>query len=129
MKVVIAIDSLKDSLTSFEAGKAAEKGIRRAYGDEDVNVVIKPLADGGEGTVEALVTGMKMSDGNMDHPQTKRECYKMMQKLTEEFTKKNSSIVCSEIKGVHTGQVLRSCDGCIEDAVELLDKYLLGIEE
>ena len=77
----------------------------------------------------ALVTGMKMSDGNMDHPQTKRECYKMMQKLTEEFTKKNSSIVCSEIKGVHTGQVLRSCDGCIEDAVELLDKYLLGIEE
>ena len=58
MKVVIAIDSLKDSLTSFEAGKAAEKGIRRAYGDENVDVVIKPLADGGEGTVEALVTGM-----------------------------------------------------------------------
>lgn len=58
MKVVIAIDSLKDSLTSFEAGKAAEKGIRRVYGDENVDVVIKPLADGGEGTVEALVTGM-----------------------------------------------------------------------
>lgn len=76
----------------------------------------------------ALVVGMKMSDGDMDHPGTKKECYKMMQTLTEEFVKKNSSIVCSEIKGVHTGKVLRSCNGCIEDAVKLLDKYLLGIE-
>ncbi len=76
----------------------------------------------------ALVVGMKMSDGNMDNPKTKKECYKMMQQLTEEFVNKNSSIVCSEIKGVHTGNVLRSCNGCIEDAVELLDKYLLGIE-
>lgn len=76
----------------------------------------------------ALVVGMKMSDGNMDNPKTKKECYKMMQQLTEEFVNKNSSIVCSEIKGVHTGNVLRSCNGCIEDAVGLLDKYLLGIE-
>ena len=70
---------------------------------------------------------MKMSDGNLDNPQTKRACYDMMQKLTEEFVKKNGSIVCREIKGVDTGKVLRSCDGCIEDAVELLDKYLLGL--
>lgn len=75
----------------------------------------------------ALVVGMKMSDGNLDNPQTKRACYDMMQKLTEEFVKKNGSIVCREIKGVDTGKVLRSCDGCIEDAVELLDKYLLGL--
>lgn len=58
MKVVIAIDSLKDSLTSFEAGAAAAEGIRRAYGDTPVTLVVKPLADGGEGTVQALVTGM-----------------------------------------------------------------------
>lgn len=58
MKVVIAIDSLKDSLTSLEAGTAAADGIRRAYGDTPVTLVVKPLADGGEGTVEALVTGM-----------------------------------------------------------------------
>ena len=77
----------------------------------------------------ALVTGMKISDGNLDHPTTKKECYQMMQKLIAEFTEKNGSIICREIKGVDTGKVLRSCDGCIEDAVELLDKYLLGIEE
>lgn len=76
----------------------------------------------------ALVIGMKMSDGNLDHPGTKKECYKMMRELTEAFADKNGSIVCSEIKGVDTKKVLRSCDGCIEDAVALLDKYLLGIE-
>lgn len=56
MKVVVAMDSLKGSLTSMEAGNAVKEGILRADGDTDV--AVKPLADGGEGTVEALVSGM-----------------------------------------------------------------------
>ena len=56
MKVVAAIDSLKGSLTSMEAGRALAEGIRRA--DAASEVVIRPLADGGEGTVDALVCGM-----------------------------------------------------------------------
>lgn len=56
MKVVVAIDSLKGSLTSFEAGHAIKDGIHRVY--QDAQVVVSPLADGGEGTVESLVTGM-----------------------------------------------------------------------
>lgn len=56
MKAVIAIDSLKGSLTSMEAGAAVAEGIRRA--DANAEVYISPLADGGEGTVEALVCGM-----------------------------------------------------------------------
>jgi hypothetical protein len=54
--------------------------------------------------------------------------YKMMQNLIKEFADKNGSIICREIKGVDTGKVMRSCDGCIEDAVAILDKYLLGVE-
>ena len=56
MKVVIAIDSLKGSLSSLEAGDAIKKGIHKAI--PDAEVVIRPLADGGEGTVEALAIGM-----------------------------------------------------------------------
>ncbi len=56
MKAVIAIDSFKGSLTSTEAGAAVAEGIKRVY--TDAETVIKPLADGGEGTVEALVVGM-----------------------------------------------------------------------
>lgn len=57
MKAVIAIDSLKGSLSSMEAGYAAAEGIRRVHG-QDAEIIVRPLADGGEGTVEALVSGM-----------------------------------------------------------------------
>lgn len=57
MKVVIAIDSFKGSLSSIEAGNAIVKGIRRV--DANADTCVRPLADGGEGTVEALVEGMK----------------------------------------------------------------------
>ena len=56
MKVVVAIDSFKGSLSSMEAGKAIAEGIKRVY--QNAEVVVRPLADGGEGTVEALVEGM-----------------------------------------------------------------------
>ena len=56
MKAVIAIDSLKGSLTSLEAGEAIKKGIMKVY--KEVEVVIRPVADGGEGTAVALTLGM-----------------------------------------------------------------------
>lgn len=56
MKVVIAIDSFKGSLSSLQAGKAAASGIRRAF--PDANIQVCPLADGGEGTVDALTEGL-----------------------------------------------------------------------
>lgn len=56
MKVVVAMDSFKGSLTSLAAGEAAREGILRA--DPAAEVLVRPLADGGEGTVEALVSGM-----------------------------------------------------------------------
>jgi glycerate kinase len=56
MRVVVAIDSFKGSMSSLEAGEAISKGIRNAHMDAEVE--IRPLADGGEGTVEALSIGM-----------------------------------------------------------------------
>ena len=56
MKVVVAIDSLKGSLTSLAAGNAIKQGVLKAVPDAEVCVC--PLADGGEGTVETLTLGM-----------------------------------------------------------------------
>lgn len=56
MKVVVAMDSFKGSLSSPEAGEAAAQGVRRVY--PDAEVLVRPLADGGEGTVEALASGL-----------------------------------------------------------------------
>ena len=50
------MDSFKDSLSSIEAGTAVCSGILRVYPDAKIKVL--PLADGGEGTVEALTLGM-----------------------------------------------------------------------
>ena len=56
MKVVIAIDTIKGSLSSMEAGTAIKDGILAAK--PDAEVIVKPLADGGEGTTDALIEGM-----------------------------------------------------------------------
>lgn len=56
MNIVTAIDSFKGSLSSLEAGEAAREGFLRAI--PGVSVAVRPLADGGEGTMEALTLGM-----------------------------------------------------------------------
>lgn len=54
--VLVATDSFKGSATSEHAGELMARGVRRACRDAEVRVV--PIADGGEGTVEALVRGL-----------------------------------------------------------------------
>ncbi len=54
MKVVVAIDSFKGSLESGEIGLSAKKGILNVY--PKAEVVVINMADGGEGTVNALVS-------------------------------------------------------------------------
>lgn len=63
MKIVIAIDSLKGSLSSIEAGTFIKEGILSVC---NAQVVVKPLADGGEGTVEALLAGMGGTEINLE---------------------------------------------------------------
>ena len=55
MRIIAALDSFKGSLTSREAGEACRSGIESVLPDADVKVV--SVADGGEGTVEALYCG------------------------------------------------------------------------
>ena len=51
-KIVVAIDSFKGSLSSLQAGRAVQEAILRLKSDAEV--LVKPLADGGEGTVDAF---------------------------------------------------------------------------
>ena len=55
MRVVVAIDSFKGSLSSVQAGNAVKDAILRVKAD--AQVVVKALADGGEGTVDAFCAG------------------------------------------------------------------------
>ncbi len=56
MKVVVAIDSFKGSLSSVSAGNAVKEAVLKVNSSAEVTVY--PLADGGEGTVDALYEGL-----------------------------------------------------------------------
>ena len=53
MKIVIAPDSFKESLNAFEVANAIEKGFKHIF--PDATYVKVPMADGGEGMVQALI--------------------------------------------------------------------------
>ncbi|MEG0443494.1 MAG: glycerate kinase [Carnobacterium sp.] len=57
MKIVIAPDSFKESLTALEAANAIEEGFKKVF--PDAEYVKIPMADGGEGTVQSLVDATK----------------------------------------------------------------------
>ena len=72
----------------------------------------------------AAVVGMVESDGDLENPKTKKVSYKTVIGLVKEFNDKNGSIFCKDLKVIETGTPLRSCGGCIKDAVEIVEKYL-----
>ncbi|MGH2498020.1 MAG: glycerate kinase [Ktedonobacteraceae bacterium] len=74
MRIVIAPQSFKGSLTAAQAGRAIAQGVRAVYPEAEIAIV--PVADGGEGTVQALVdaTGgaiiQQVVTGPLDEPVT-----------------------------------------------------------
>lgn len=52
MKIVIAPDSFKESLSALQVAEAIEAGLREVFADAEI--VKLPVADGGEGTVRDL---------------------------------------------------------------------------
>ena len=67
-KIVIAVDSFKGSLSTFQAGEAISEAAKEVY--KEIETVISPIADGGEGTVEAIIsaTGGKMVKTTVSNP-------------------------------------------------------------
>ena len=57
LRIIAAFDSFKGSLTSREAGEAFRRGFIETH--PDAEVIVLPIADGGEGMAEAICEGMK----------------------------------------------------------------------
>ena len=75
------------------------------------------------GAVSAMVfvAGGIKSYGMNKLPETnKKESYNSARELMERFESRIGTIMCAEIKS----KCIRSCDGCIEDAVELLEEFI-----
>ena len=86
---------------------------------------------GGMHSVCGAVTGMLMAadlilgKADPDDPKaTKRESYLRTKLLAMNFVDKNGSMICEELLGGNGRPKLRSCDGCIEDAVDILEGFI-----
>ena len=77
-------------------------------------------------TGACVLAGMKNSSGNIDAPNSKVSTYKLSREILESFRIKNGSSACKRLKGIESGQMLRSCPGCIMDAAELVEKVLFS---
>ena len=71
-----------------------------------------------------MAAGFKNSTANFDGPKSKMDTYQLSKQILTAFEAKNGSTTCKELKGIDTGTVLRSCPGCIEDAVDLVNEVL-----
>lgn len=82
--------------------------------------------DGTCGAVSGAVmlAGFKNSDGCLTDPGTKADTYRLSREILKRFEEKNGTLICRELKGIDTGKVLRTCPGCIEDAVEIVQEVL-----
>ena len=101
-----------DEETLFRAGEAFGLGMG--------------CMDGTCGAVSGAVmlAGFKNSDGCLATRGTKADTYKLSREILKRFEEKNGTIICRELKGIDTGKVIRTCPGCIEDAVEIAQEVL-----
>lgn len=73
------------------------------------------------GAISGAVMALGFVSGHgMETPVNKKATYQLSKDLVDAFREKNGSTICREIKGVGLSRPpLRSCPGCIDDAVEL----------
>ena len=79
MKIVIAIDSFKGSLTSLQAGNAVKDAINRL--DDKHQVLVKPLADGGGDIADPWYSG----DFETTYCDVVRGCEALIKKLNNQY--------------------------------------------
>lgn len=66
----------------------------------------------------------------MENPKTKGQTYKLSREIAKRFDEKNTTTVCGTLKGIGSDKgPLRSCPGCIDDAVEIACDILKQLAE
>ena len=84
---------------------------------------------GMQGTCGALsgaimLAGFLNSDGDVADPKTKADTYKLSRELVSRFQAKAGATACHDLKGIESGQMLRSCPDCIRDGIEVIQEVL-----
>jgi hypothetical protein len=124
---------VKKALEYYQKGYNSAQSVLCAYSDllevEEKTLLMISEAFGCE-TGDAMdtcgaVTGMYMAAGIKNGEGLPTGIVRsltdtMVTELSEAFTSKNKALTCRELKGTQSGIPLRSCEGCIEDAVRIV---------
>lgn len=80
-------------------------------------------------TAMFMLAGMQNSCADVNAPKSKGSTYAIVRDLAKAFKDKNKSIVCKELKGLTGKPMLRTCDGCIEDACKIFEEHLNTVKK
>lgn len=130
-------DRIKRAMENHKKGYSCSQAVACAYCDLlgiDEELLFK-MSEGfglGMGAMDTcgavtgmfLLAGLANSSGDLQQCNTKPATIKLVGELRNAFIEKNDSVVCRELKGVHTKIPRRSCDGCIEDAIRIAGEIL-----
>lgn len=131
-------ERVKRAIANHKKGYNCAQSVLCAYSDllnvdEELLFAVSEGFGGGMGGMLGTcgaVTGMFMAAGlknscrDLTACSSKPQTNGLVRELAGEFKEKNQTMICRELKGIDTGKVLRSCDGCIEDAVRILGEKL-----
>lgn len=133
------MDRTQTAKELFAKGYNCSQSVACAYADicgvsEETMFRISEAFGGGMGGLQqtcGAVTGAYMvismlhSGGDTSAPRaTKADTYAAIRSFTEAFEQKNSTTLCSELRGTPETPKRRSCIGCVEDAVALLEEMV-----
>lgn len=57
----------------------------------------------------------------------KKTAMMKIRNISDAFKDRNKTLICRELKGIDRGEVLRSCDDCVRDVSEFLERELVDI--
>ncbi|MBR1383276.1 MAG: C_GCAxxG_C_C family protein [Ruminococcus sp.] len=86
--------------------------------EQEAKIIAKPFAGGRMGKCGAVLAAEYVLEKHFPDGKEKAE------ELERRFKEMNKSVMCRELKGGLTGQVLRPCRGCVIDAAEILESML-----
>ena len=128
-RVELAVQNKKQGMNCAQAVACAFCDLANA--DVDTMAAVTQGFGGGiggslEGTCGAIIgacTVIGLANRNGERSQTMKAC----KQILTQFNERSGSVICKELKGIGTGKVLRSCDDCVRDAAEFLEKSLTDL--
>lgn len=70
----------------------------------------------------SMVISLMNSSGKVGDRSTRPQTYGLIQDGLKQFEAMNQTIQCAELKGIKTRKILRTCPGCVEDSVRIIEK-------